>query len=93
MKVRQKRKRKWYVPIAVLTVTIILGIQVFNLYSKLSFYENKRARLMEELDAAMATEQELSDYEAYTKTEEYIINMARTKLGLVKDNEIIFKQR
>lgn len=90
---RVKTKRKWYVPIAVIVVTLVLGFQLFGLYSKLSSYEAKKKELEFKLDEAKATEQELSDYEAYTQTEEYIINMARTKLGLVKDNEIIFKQR
>lgn len=93
MKRRRTRKRKWYIPIVVIAVTIVLGIQVLNLYSKLSYYESKRADLELQLENAKATEQELTDYEAYTKTEDYIINMARTKLGLVKDNEIIFKKR
>lgn len=90
---RVKTKRKWYVPFAVIVVTLVLGFQVLGLYQKLSSYEDRKRDLEVKLDEAKATEQELSDYEAYTQTEEYIINMARTKLGLVKDNEIIFKQR
>lgn len=90
---RVKTKRKWYVPFAVIVVTLVLGFQLLGLYSKLSSYEARKRELEIKLDEARATEQELSDYEAYTQTEEYIINMARTKLGLVKDNEIIFKQR
>ena len=37
--------------------------------------------------------QELSELESYTRTQEYIEDVARSKLGLAYDNEIIFKEQ
>lgn len=91
---KPKQKRiTWYIPVAVVLVTGFLGFQLLGLYSKLSTYEERKSELMVELEEAKAKEQELSDYEAYTETDEYFQNTARTKLGLVKENEIIFKEK
>ena len=35
--------------------------------------------------------EELAEFEKYTKTKKYAEEMAKKKLGLVHDNEIIFK--
>lgn len=90
---RIKQKRKWYIPFMVIAVVFVLGFQLMGLYTKLSDYKSREAALTKELEDAMTTKEELTDYEAYTKTDEYIQNLARTKLGLVKENEIIFKEK
>lgn len=90
---RSRQKKKWYIPIVASALILILGIQLFTLYTKLSDYRDKEAVLATRLEAAQAQSQELADYEAYTKTDEYILNTARSKLGMIKENEVIFKEK
>ena len=89
----KKNKRKWYIPIATAIIVGVLGFQLINLYSKLSGYRAQEAELVEQLEEAKTTEQELVEYEEYTKSDEFIKNTARSKLGLVGENEIIFKEK
>lgn len=88
-----KRKRKWYLPFFVALLFVIMGVQIFNLYQKKARYEEREANLIQELENEQRRSEELEAYEAYTQTDEYIVNTAHTKLGLVKDNEIVFKEK
>ncbi len=47
--------------------------------------------LKEEKKKALERKKELEDYEDYVKTDEFVEETAREKLGLVYKNEIIFK--
>ena len=49
----------------------------------------KRAELQEQQEIA----QELSDKERYTQTSEYVENTAKNKLGLVREDETIFREK
>ena len=35
----------------------------------------------------------LKDYEEYTKSQDYVEDIAKSKLGLLHDNEIVFKEK
>ena len=55
-------------------------------------------KLQDEVDELVREEQkekqqDLKDYEKYTKTKEYTESQARSKLGLLYDNETIFKEK
>lgn len=90
---RIRTKKNWYVPIATLIIIGVLGFQIISMYSKLSGYRDKKASLEKELSEALTTKQELIDYEIYTQSDEYIKNTARNKLGLVGENEIVFREK
>lgn len=49
----------------------------------------KRAQLQEQQEIA----QELNDKERYTQTSEYVENTAKNKLGLVREDETIFREK
>lgn len=49
----------------------------------------KRAQLQEQQEIA----QELNDRERYTQTSEYVENTAKNKLGLVREDETIFREK
>ena len=48
--------------------------------------------LQQQIDAENARTEELKELETYTKTKKYAEEVAKDKLGLVYDNEIIFKE-
>ena len=70
-----------------------LVVQLLALNRKYQSYKAREAQLTEELQAQKEKKQDLKDYEKYTKTKEYTESRARSKLGLLYDNEIIFKEK
>lgn len=93
MSKQNRKSKRLYIPIMAIGLAIVLSVQIFSLYHKLSSYKAREAVLQNELEAAKSRSDALSDYEEYTKSDEYVFNTARTKLGLVKENEIIFKEK
>ena len=90
---QNKSNNRLYV---LLTVGFLAGVFLFQLgmlYNKGKEYTAREELLKQQLQEQQDKQRELSDYERYTKTEEYTKNMAKSKLGLVSPNEIIFRER
>ena len=85
--------RRLFVPIIAIFILVVLCLQTGRLYGKYKSYHEKEANLKTELATQEEKRQDLEDYEAYTKSDEYVENTAKSKLGLVYDNEIIFKEK
>lgn len=47
--------------------------------------------LQEEIDAEKIRTEEIAEYGKYTQTKKYVEELAKDKLGLVYEGEIIFK--
>ena len=76
----------------VTTLVVVMSIQIANLYEKSRDYQEKQTELARALDEATEARERLEEYEEYTKTVDYIEDMAKSKLGLVHENEIVFKE-
>ena len=55
-------------------------------------YMQQEASLQKQLEEETARGEQLSSYETYTKSQQYVEDTAKSKLGLAYDNEIIFKE-
>ena len=88
---RKKRKQngngKIWISIIVATLLIVMSVQIVGLYNK------KETYMAKELEDEKNRSQEIKDYEEYTKTQKFIEDMAKSRLGLVYDNEVIFKKK
>ncbi len=73
-------------------VCIVMAIQITSLVKKNAFYVAEEKRLEKELEAQQEKREELDNYEQYIQTEEYKESVAQSKLGLVHQNEIIFRE-
>ena len=82
-----------YIAIMALFLVIVMCAQLFILYNKSVAYAEKEEALKQELSGLMDRQQELEDYELYTQSDEYTKNTAQSKLGLVYENEIVFRER
>lgn len=74
---------------------ILLGnflMQERTLQRRLDYYDSHVESLKSELEAEQARTKEIEETREYMKTDEYIESVARDRLGLVKENEIIFKE-
>ena len=74
------------------TLVVIMSIQIANLYQKNRVYMARQEELAQALEEETEKRQELEAYEAYTKTPDYVEDIAKSKLGLVHENEIVFKE-
>lgn len=77
----------------VILLLAVMSVQVINLYHKDQVYISREAELEKQLQSEEQRKERLSDYEAYIGSKEYIEDTAKSKLGLVYDNEIIFKEK
>ena len=89
---KKKTSAKFYIIIVLALLMVVMVFQLVSLSRKQKDYAREEQNLKKELAQEKVKSDELKDYEAYTKTEEYIENMARMKGGLVKENEIVFRE-
>ena len=92
-----KRRKKGYnagttsIIFIVLIFLVVMSIQIYKLKEKDKLLAEREEMLMQQLDEELLREEELEELDLYTKSMEYIKDMAN-KLGLVFENEIIFKE-
>ena len=67
-------------------------VQSLDLKESLAGYETRAEALSQQLEEEQARTEEIKELKEYMQTDEYAEQAAREKLGLVKDNEIIFQE-
>ena len=70
---------------------VVVTFSGFKLQQKLEVYQQKELALQEQIEAEEERAKEIEEYEKYTQTKKYIEEVARDKLGLVYEGEILFK--
>lgn len=75
----------------VLMMLIVVTVKSMELRDKRASYAIREEALMQEIEAEEARAEELEEYEKYTQTKKYVEEVAKEKLGLVYEGEIIFK--
>lgn len=78
--------------IAIVIMTLVVGINSISLKQKEEKYAAREQELLELIEAETARTQELEELATYTKTKKYAEEVAKDKLGLVYENEIIFQE-
>jgi len=76
----------------VLMITIVVAVKCAELKGRINEYAATEAQLEAQIEAQEARSAELEEYEKYTHTKKYIEDVAKDRLGLVYDGEIIFKE-
>ena len=96
---KRKRTSKGSNRFAILTVTfvvvilaMVLGIRVRRLKVKEQQYLDKEQALILQVAQEEERAQTLEEYRVYVQTKQYIEKVAKEKLGLVYENEIILKK-
>lgn len=90
-KKRQNRLAMILVTIVVLMMLVVVAVKSVELQGKKEVYDLKVAQLQTEIDAEKARAEEIEEYGKYTQTKKYVEEIAKDKLGLVYEGEIIFK--
>lgn len=86
------RAGKICISMILIVFVIVMSVQIVKIYQKDQELIGTQAEREAQLEEETARQQELEEYEAYTQTNEYIEDVAKSKLGLAYDNEIIFKE-
>lgn len=90
---RQQNKASMVcITLIVLILTGITSVQIVTLYHKNQDYQEREAGLQAQVESEKQRQESLEEYERYVTTTEYIEQIAKSKLGLVYPNEIIFKE-
>lgn len=92
-KKRQNRLGMFLVTTAVLMLLLVVGIKSIELREKQRVYAAKEIALEQQIAAEEKRTEEIEEFRKYTKTKKYAEEVAKDKLGLVHDGEIIFKEK
>jgi len=91
---RKKKNRAGRISIACIVIFLlaVMSVQIFRLYEKNQEYITREAELKEQLEEETERRDEIAEYEKYIGSQEYVEDTAKSKLGLVYENDIIFKE-
>lgn len=78
--------------LAILIMTGVVGVNSISMREKASAYAAREQELMQQIAVEEARAKELEEFATYTKTKKYAEEVAKDKLGLVYENEIIFQE-
>ena len=81
---RNNRAGKICISMILVVFAAAMSVQIVKAYQK----EQLEVQLQDET----ARQEELQNYQSYTQSQEYVEDIAKSKLGLAYDNEIIFKE-
>ena len=79
------------VTLVLLMLIVVVNIRKGELKEKQAAYIARQEELQRKIDEEEARSEEIEEYEKYTQTQKYIEDMAKEKLGLVYEDEIVFK--
>lgn len=95
MKLRKKKSSagRAYIAAIMLFLVIVLAVQVMGFRSRKNEYIRQEQALAAELVSLTEKANDLALYEQYVQTNQYKEDMAKAKLGLTYENEIIFREQ
>lgn len=88
---RQNRLGMMLVTIVVMMLCVVLLIGMATLKTKRDGYLEREQVLQQQIEQENKRAEELVEYEKYTKTAAYVEEVAKDKLGLVYEDEIVFQ--
>ncbi|MCR4947328.1 MAG: septum formation initiator family protein [Lachnospiraceae bacterium] len=94
LEIKRKNKRTmFFITAVVIMVCVALSFQIVKLYQKNKLYIAREESLKVQLENEEKRREDLEKYEQYINSQDYVEDMAKTKLGLVYDDEIIFREK
>ncbi len=79
------------ISLVVMLLFTVVAYKSVELREKNEAYMEREQNLREQIASEQERQEELKEYEKYVQTKKYVEEVAREKLGLVYENEIIFK--
>lgn len=88
---RQNRLAMLLVTTVVLMMMLVVTVKSVELREKRAVYREREEALLQEIELEESRAAEIEEYGKYTQTKKFVEEVAKEKLGLVYDGEIIFK--
>ncbi|MGN1146684.1 MAG: septum formation initiator family protein [Acetatifactor sp.] len=88
----QNRFSMFLVTLVVVMIMIVVAVKSVELRQKLDTYTDKENQLNSQLETERERTEEIEEYRTYTQTKRYVEEVAKDKLGLVYEGEILFKE-
>lgn len=88
----QNRFSMFLVSLVVLMIMVVVAVRSIELKQKIATYDTQIASLSAQIDAENARTEQIEEYRKYTQTKAYVEEVAKDKLGLVYEGEILFKE-
>lgn len=89
---KQNKIARIFVSLILIVFMAVMTIQIQKVYDKQQEYVAKQAQLEQQLEDEKARKAELLEYKEYIESRDYIEDVAKSKLGLLYGNEIIFRE-
>ena len=86
-----QRRGKLGISTVIVVLIAVFLLRGHSMDQRNAAYVEELAQLQNKIDAEEARTQDIADLEAYMQTDEYAEQVAKDKLGLVYEDEIIFK--
>jgi len=90
-KKRQNRLGMFLVLTVVVMLMVVVAIKSVELQNKQETYLARQEQLEKQIAKEEQRTEDIKEFGKYTKTKKYAEEVAKDKLGLVKDDEIVFK--
>ena len=89
---QQNELNMWLAAVVVGILIVVIMVACFGLFRKLQDNKQQIADLNEQIRTEEQRADDIEEFRQYTETREYIEEIAREKLGLVYEGEVIFKE-
>ena len=77
----------------VVVLTLIMSVQIGHLYQVNVGYKQDEKTKQAQLKDEQERSAELQEKEAYVGSDQYIVDTAKSKLGMTYPDEIVFKEK
>lgn len=91
-KKRQNRVGRLCISLIVTMFLAVMSVQILKLYQKDQDYSAKELQLAEELEDEEKRQADLNAREGHIQSAEGVEELAKSRLGLVFPNQIVFKE-
>lgn len=88
---RRKRLELKLITLTVLCLLVVASFGKMKLLNKNEAYQQREEQLLAEIAAEEQRTEEIEDLKKYVQTKKYVEDVAKERLGLVYENEILFK--
>ncbi len=88
----QNRFSMLLVALVVALITIAVAVRSVELRQRLDAYTEQEAKLQDQIDAEELRAEQIEEFRKYTQTKSYKEEVAREKLGLMYEGEVLFKK-
>lgn len=88
----QNRFSMFLVSLVVLLIIIVVAVKSVELHDRLDTLDAEMAQLSTRLEEEQKRAEEIEEFRTYTQTKRYAEEVAKDKLGLVYEGEIVFTE-